>query len=218
MVVRMSPICPAPWQFTTWHDLFDHWQTLIAGVFALVAGLGTIWVTRSTAKRQIAAAHKEAKEQIAAAREQTKVTADQTATTVQLERERHASEDRAFYAMLEAAMERVLAEATWLRDTYANLLAQTAGASSEALVARNSITKGAFAELRAACVRLGSPLTSEFLDLERKVDSFGTQWEDRLTNASVIVRMGKHAGLGDQLAEIEAKAKTLRDKAAERIA
>ncbi len=38
---------------------------------------------------------------------------------------------------------------------------------------RECITKGAFAELRAACVRRGGPLTGEFLDLEREIDSFG---------------------------------------------
>jgi hypothetical protein len=35
------------WQFV------DHWQTLITGLLALCAGIGTIWVTRSSAQRQI---------------------------------------------------------------------------------------------------------------------------------------------------------------------
>ena len=31
-------VTQTPWHFTTGLDLFDHWQTVIAGVFALVAG------------------------------------------------------------------------------------------------------------------------------------------------------------------------------------
>jgi hypothetical protein len=81
-----------PWQFTTWLDFFDHWQTLIAGVFALLAGLGTIWVTRSTAKRQIAAAREEADKQIAASREQTAAAYDQNATNIRLEHQRAQNE------------------------------------------------------------------------------------------------------------------------------
>jgi hypothetical protein len=50
-------------------------------------------------------------------------------------------------------------------------------------------------------------LTSEFLDLEREIDSFALQSEDRITNANVIIRLGKHAGLSDQLAVIEMKGK-----------
>jgi hypothetical protein len=40
---------------------------------------------------------------------------------------------------------------------------------------RQCITKGAFAELRAVCVKQGSPLTGDFLDLEREIDSFAGQ-------------------------------------------
>ena len=81
--------------------LYD-WQTLIAGVFALLAGFGTVWVTRHIANRQITASREEADRVIAATREQTE-------TTVHLERQRVLSEASAFHAMLEAAMARVLA-------------------------------------------------------------------------------------------------------------
>ena len=65
------------------HDMFLYdWQTLIAGGFALLAGLITVWVINKQIK-----------------------------TTVRLEQERVASEAAAFRAMLEAAMKRVLAEA-----------------------------------------------------------------------------------------------------------
>jgi hypothetical protein len=83
-----------------------------------VAAIGTIWVTRSTAKKQIAASREEADKVIDVTREQTSVTAKQTETTVRLEREREASEASAFHAMLKAAMVRVLDEAAWARKTY----------------------------------------------------------------------------------------------------
>jgi hypothetical protein len=208
----------APWHFTTWLDLFDHWQTVIAGALALAAAFGTIAVTMVIARKQIVASREEADRVIAATRDQTKVTAEQTATTVRLEQDRVASEALAFSAMLDAAMVRVLNEVDWARKTYPQTLSQQAGASVEALVVRQCITKGGFAELRAACVRHGGPFTREFLDLEREIDSFARQWEDRPmeTDRGVIIREGKHAGLGKQLHEIGEKANTLRLKIAER--
>ena len=43
------------WARHSRHDMFLYdWQTLIAGVLALLAGFGTVWVTRHIASRQIA--------------------------------------------------------------------------------------------------------------------------------------------------------------------
>ena len=204
--------------------LYD-WQNLIAGGLALTAGIltvvVTIWairVTRSTAKKQIDASREDADRVIAATREQTEVTAKQTETTVRLQQTRDASEASAFHAMLAAAMDRVLAEATWARRTYGNTFTQPPErVSAEALAVRQCITKGAFAELRAVCVRRGGSLTGDFLDLEREIDSFAWQWVDLPAYTQVLVRYGMHAGLGDQLALIETKAAALREKAAERI-
>jgi hypothetical protein len=194
------------------------WQTLAAGLFVLLAAVGTIWATRSTASRQIKAARKEADRVIAATRAQTEATFKQTEATVRLEDLRNASETEAFYVMLEAAMARVLAEAARARRTYLPILTQTAGLSLDGLVVRRCITKGAFAELRAACVRRGGDLTGEFLDLEREIDSFASQYEDRPTvTQSVTIRMGKLDGLDEQLASIEKKAAALREKAFERF-
>jgi hypothetical protein len=164
--------------------LYD-WQTLIAGIFAVGAAVGTILATVWSANREI------------------KANKDQTATTVQLDRDRVAKEERAFYGMLEAAMARVLAEANWARTFYPQILRQDVGASVEAYVVRRCITKGAFPELRAACVRQGSHLTFEFLDLEREIDSFALQWEMGVTVQERTVRKGKHLGLIDQLTFIE---------------
>jgi hypothetical protein len=107
-------------------------------------------------------------------------------------------------------------EAAWARKTYPDILTQKAGESVDALAVRQCITKGAFAELRAACVKRGGPLTAQFLDLEREIDSFASQSGDYPTpTVNVLVRKGTHAGLGDQLNLIEAKATALRMKAAE---
>ncbi len=202
----MIPV-ETPWHFTTWLDLLDHWQILIAGILAVLAAVGTIWATIRSAGREIAASQA-----------QTAVAQKQIDTTVRLERERDDGEAHAFRAMLDAAMVRVLNEVDWARKTYPQTLSQQAGASVEALVVRQCITKGGFAELRAACVRHGGPFTREFLDLEREIDSFARQWEDRPmeTDRGVIIREGKHAGLGKQLHEIGEKANTLRLKIAER--
>ena len=206
------------WHFTTWLDLFDHWQTVIAGVLALVAAFGTILVTRRIANRQIAVSREEADRVIAATRVQTEATFKQTEAIVRLEDLRNASEAEAFRVMLEAAMARVLAEAARARRTYLPILTQTAGLSLDGLVVRRCITKGAFAELRAACIRQGGDLTGEFLDIEREIDSFASQYEDRPTvTQGVTIRMGKLAGLDEQLASIERKADALREKAFERF-
>jgi len=180
--------------------LYD-WQTLIAGILAIFAAAGTIWATIRSAGREIKASQA-----------QTAVAQKQIETTVRLERRRAASEALAFHAMLAAAMARILAEADSAKKTYPGILTQTTGASVDALAVRQCITKGAFAELRAACVRQGGSLTGEFLDLEREIE-----WVDTIVNAGVLSRGGKHAGLGEQLALIETKARALRVKALERI-
>jgi hypothetical protein len=199
----------APWHFTTWLDLLDHWQTGITGVLALAAGFGTVVATMIIARRQIAEAREEADRVIAATREQTKVTAEQTETTVRLERERVLSEAEAFRVVLEAALDRVLDEAAWARNNYPDIFTLTTGASVDAYAVRQCITKGGFAELRAACVTQGGPLTGEFLDLERHIDSFAAQCV-----LSAPTPVGMHAGLVIQLNLIETMATNLGKKAA----
>jgi hypothetical protein len=189
-------VTAAPWHYTTWPDALDHWQTVIAGVLALAAGVLTVVATMIITRKQIAVAQK------------------QIDTTLRLEQERVGSEARAFRATLDAAMVRVLAEADCGKKSNPQAFAQGGVASVEALAVRQCMTKGAFAELRAACVRLGSPLTGEFLDLEREIDSFAGQLVD-VYSENRKSRQGKIAGLGDQLTVIEAKATKLRQKAAE---
>jgi hypothetical protein len=111
-------VAQTPRHFTTSLDALDPWQTGIAGSLTLVAGFGTVLETRRIANRQIEASRKEADEVIAATRAQTEATFKQTEMTIRLERERNESEARAFRALLEAAMSRVLAETAWARRTY----------------------------------------------------------------------------------------------------
>jgi hypothetical protein len=170
--------------------LYD-WQTLIAGVLAVLAAVGTIWATIKSANREIKASQ-----------DQTAVAQKQIETTVHLAQTRDANEYDAFRALLEAAMTRVLAEAAWAKTTYPRILAQSAGFSHEAQAIRKCITKGAFAELLGACVRQGSPLTRDFLELEREIDSFSLQGTSQV-------------GMSEQLDLIEAKTTELRDKAAQ---
>ena len=52
--------------------LVDHWQTMIAGIMALMAGFGTIWATIRAANQEIVAANKQihvAQQQITTAQE-----------------------------------------------------------------------------------------------------------------------------------------------------
>jgi hypothetical protein len=205
------------------YRLLTDWGGVIAGILALAAAWWTVRATRSTARDQIAAAQQQADKEIAANREaadrEIAASREQIATTIHLERDRVAHENRAFCVMLEAAMARVLAETAWARKTYRGLITHGGGdPTREAFVVRTCITKSAFAELRAACVRLGSPLTGEFLDLEREIDSFASQWEETgpfSVGQPPAIRVGKNVGLGEQLASIEDKATALRKKAAE---
>jgi hypothetical protein len=63
----------------------------------------------------------------------------------------------------------------WAKKTYPQILTRKDGRPVEALIVRRCITKGGFAELRAACINQGGPLTGEFLDLEREIDNCAMQ-------------------------------------------
>jgi hypothetical protein len=138
------------WQFV------DHWQTLITGLLALAAGVGTVWATIKSANREIAAAQ-----------EQTKAAQHQTAVTREIERRRLAREGYAFHAMLEAAMSAVIEDVQAVRSlppphpsvgTY----------SMQAYAMRQRVKRAGFAELRTAFLRFGERHTSEFCSSTRK--------------------------------------------------
>src|ERR1700722_12477387 len=124
---------PPPWHFTTWLDLVDHWQTLFAGVLAVLAAWRTIRATTQSADREVKASQA-----------QTAVAQKQIETTLRLERLRVAREGFTFHAMFDAAMARVLAEAADAKTfsgTGPNLEAR-------AYIARTRFSKNAFNELR----------------------------------------------------------------------
>ena len=99
-------VTQTPWHYTDFWDWLDHWQTLIAGFLAFVAGVGTVvaavWAIRATrliASEQIAASRADANMVIAATR-------DQTETTVRLERMRDAAKSLAAAFELQSAISR----------------------------------------------------------------------------------------------------------------
>lgn len=137
----------APWHFTTWLDLFDHWQTFAAALLAVLAALGTIVATIWSANREIAAS-----------RAQTAVAQKQIDATCRLDKQRAARESFAFHAILAATTTRVLDEADEANE-FVFGSSPTDGPSVDAYEARTHLTKLAFTELRAACVRYGGRLT-----------------------------------------------------------
>jgi hypothetical protein len=185
------------WQFV------DHWQTLIAGVLALAAGAGTIWVTIKSATREITAAQ-----------EQTKAAQQQTAVMREMERRRLAREGYAFHAMLEAAMGVVLDDVVAARELR---LPQSSPAtySVEAYVVRQRVKRAGFAELRNAFVRFGERHTSEFLQLDKEIEDFAGQFMTQVNPTSGFQYfIGVNAGIAEQLDRIEEQANKLRDWAA----
>jgi hypothetical protein len=163
-----------------------NWQTLIAGVFALLAGFGTVWMTRHIANRQIAE------------------TREQTETTIRSERLRAAREGFAFHAIFDAAMSRVLADAT---DANTKFRGPGPNLEADAYFARTRFSKLAFDELRGACVSHGGRLTETFLELEIAIDRFASQ-----IRTDPYPR-GEPNGLPSQLDNIENKARHLREEA-----
>ena len=143
--------------------LYD-WQTLAAGILAVFAAVGTIWATIRSAGREIAASQA-----------QTAVAQKQIETTLRLDKRRAASESYAFHATIWAAMERVLLEASEAKSIFLSAGATERATSKEAYKARRHFSKGAFPELRAACVKYGGRITRDLLELERDIDNFASQ-------------------------------------------
>jgi hypothetical protein len=139
---------PQPWHFTTLLDLVDRWQTLIAGVLAVLAAWRTIRATVESANREVKSSQ-----------EQTAVAQKQIETALRLDRKRVAREVYAFHATIWAAMEHVLLEASEAKSIFP---------------ARRVFSKVAFPELRAACVRSGGLIARDLLELERDLDIFAS--------------------------------------------
>jgi hypothetical protein len=135
------------------HYLYD-WQTLIAGVLALAAGAGTVWVTIRSASREIDAAQ-----------QQTRATRRQTEVARETERRRIAREGYAFHAMLEGAMSVVIEDVQAGRK----LLSGSGPLPAEGPL----VNQTGFEELRGAFLRFGGTLTARFLRLDKDIKA---QW------------------------------------------
>ncbi|SDR63588.1 hypothetical protein SAMN05519103_08790 [Rhizobiales bacterium GAS113] len=183
------------------HILY-HWQTLIAGLLAVVAAFFTIRATNSAASREISAA-----------REQTEVAREQIDVALRLERRRLARESHTFLAAMEAAMGGVVEDVAVARDLSKNIGTRN-NLSVPAYEARQRVKKIAFADLRSACIRLGGQLTAPFLRLEKDIDDLGSNWKPMPT-AGLDARVSPDAGLSDQLDRIEKQAAWLQESAAD---
>jgi hypothetical protein len=190
---------------STWKHLTGElweWQTLIVGVLALIAGVGTILTTRHAAAEQVGAAQR------------------QTDEMRTMERRRIVREAYAFYVMMDAATESVLADVEGARKMIA---ASTAEPSRDrpriAYEARTKVKQAGFPELRTACLRYGSQqVTSAFLRLDKTINDLSSASKVRPHwlggNAGMI---GEPEGIPLELDHIEALAKGLRDRVGPRI-
>lgn len=183
-----------------WIILFK-WQTLIAGVLALCAGVGTVVATIRSANREIAAAQR-----------QTEVAREQIDATKRIERRRIASDSYAFLAAMQATMESVLEDVDAAKATLSREQS-TEQWTRDAYLIRQQVKKIAFEELRGASFRLGGNLTTPFLRLEKKIDDLAGKWMDMPTGRDPI-RFGDADGLEEELDSIALQAAALRDEAA----
>jgi hypothetical protein len=202
--------------------VLDHWQTLAAGLLALVAGGITVYGTLAAAKRQVKAANEAADRQVAAAQEQIQAAQRQTEVMRQIDRSRIAEEEFAFHAILVAAMEAVIEDVEAARhlpfptpeDRERNRY------SPEAYTIRQRIKRAGFAELRTGFLRFGGTLTTPlFLQLDKKIEDFAVRWREGVpllgTTPIPIPQPpeGANAELEEQLDRIEQQAIALRDEA-----
>jgi hypothetical protein len=169
------------------YEWFDHWQTLIAGLLALLAGVGTVWGTLIAANRQVKAAQR-----------QTEAMRDQ-------ERLRITWEGYAFHAMLEAAMSAVIEDVAAARKLPTPPTREAH--SPQAYEMRQRVKRAGFAGLRGAFLRFAGPLT-EFFRLDKEIDDYSSQWILRWssTNAGANQKLGLNSGLLEQLGSIEQQA------------
>jgi|ERR1700730_1636878 len=181
----------------------DHWQTLIAGLLAVAAGAGTIWVTIKSANREVTAAQ-----------DQTKAAQQQTAVMRDIERRRLAREGYAFHGMLEAAMGAVIEDVAAARELPPPQSSSSEPYSMQAYAMRQRVKRAGFAEF-----------TQRFRSLRRAADLrvFATRQGNRGLRGKGLdpgsfVRgtefVGVNAGLHQQLDRIEEQANKLRNWAA----
>jgi len=176
------------WQFV------DHWQTLIAGVLAVLAAFATIYFTLMGSKWEVDAAQEQIK------------------TSVEQERARTVAEKVAFLTMLSAAMETVVVDVSASKELFGKTVSNN-DFSVEAYLARQRIKKTAFGDIRAALVRIGGDAAGDFLRLDNEIDDFSSGWQEFQGVSGGRFLKGKNLGLIQQLTKIENLALTIRERA-----
>ena len=177
-------------------QVVDHWQTLITGLLALVAAVGTIIVTNQAANREISAANL----QIADAR--------------RAERRNRAREGYAFAAMVDGAMDVLVAEVRQARKLIPSEPKKIS--STDAYQARTMISRTGFAEIKAALAVQGGQVASLFLVLDRTISALSgrARMERPYFGAGMDVPeapVGQVEGLADELTALERMAKQMQD-------
>jgi len=173
------------WQFV------DHWQTLIAGVLAVLAAAATIYFTMKAAKWEVDAAN------------------EQIRTSIRAERARIARESLAFFSMLDAALGFVVQDIETARGSVAS--PQGDAYSADVYEARQRVKKVGFDELRAAMIGLGGPLSAPFLQLDRMIDEFRADWIETMPRGQGLLnKRGRTANFDKQLNEIAEQVIALR--------
>jgi hypothetical protein len=188
-------------------DWLATWQTLLAGLLAIVAAWITVRGTLRAARLTNQATRDSADREIAAAQEQTRVAQQQIETTLKLERERYDRERFSFLSVLEATMRGVIEDVADARN-----IAKTAHQDTPTLqgyLARKRVQKVGFDELRDGCLRHGADIIGPLFGLEKAID--------RLTVRETVVNGGNllatPRGLDAELDEIEDRATSLQEQA-----
>lgn len=175
----------------------DHWQTLVAGLLALVAAYLTVRGTNKAAGREIAQAQR------------------QIEISLKIERRRTAASGLAFLAGLEAAMEAALTDVEAARGMLAKAKPLAANYFTPvAYEIRQRIKKTGFPELRTACLQFGGQLTKPFLRLDGEIDMFAAAFSDSISTVTgAHFPEGQNDGIESSLNQIEAQAKSLTEEA-----
>jgi hypothetical protein len=183
---------PCP-QLQTWFwSTAYQWQTLIAGIFAVLAAFGTIWAT-------IAAANKE----VAAAQYQITVAREQIADSRRREQHSFATKNHAFLLMLKAAMKITIDDVLAAKRLMNGFSINEMPHSPECYQGRRRIRRNGFAEIRGACIQVGGSLSDLFLRLDGEIDDFSSEIFEIIFQDGTKTMLGRHAGYYVQLDRIE---------------
>jgi hypothetical protein len=185
------------WQFV------GYWQTLIAGLLAILAAVGTIWATIRAANREVEAANR----QIVTAQKQID-------TTLNIDLRRTAYDAYAFLIALEAAADLVIDNVKKARSVFPADMQESKLQSSPLLYkARQLILCPVFPDLRPSCVRVGGALTPLFITLDRDISFFAADWYPAQSPGGLAFRSGAGVGFFEGLRAIKDQAERLKRQA-----